>query len=50
MKVSLCGEDKCCPAIEVGRDSIKIGERGNMCILKKREWNTLKEKIIKGEI
>ncbi|MBW2983549.1 hypothetical protein KY361_00360 [Candidatus Woesearchaeota archaeon] len=50
MKVSLCGGDKCCPAVEVGRDSVKIGERGNMCVLKKKEWDTLKEKVIKGEI
>lgn len=48
--VSLCGGDKCCPVVEMGSDCVKIGEKGNMCRLKKREWNSLREKIIKGEL
>ncbi len=50
MKVSLCCGSKCCPAVEIDSDFVKIGETGNMCKLKKKEWNTLKEMILKGEI
>ena len=46
----LCGEKGCCPVIEVGKSDVKIGEEGNLCILKKSEWNTLVSKIKSGEI
>ena len=50
MKVYLCGEKGCCPYVEVGENTITIGEEGNMCILTKKEFEALKEKIIKGVI
>lgn len=48
--VSLCGTCKCCPAVEVGEDHVKIGEEGNLCTLKKSEWKILVEKIMSGEL
>lgn len=48
-KVKLC-VDESCPVVEVGEDSIKIGEKGNLCVLKPAEWKVLKEKIISGEL
>ncbi len=50
MKVYLCGEKGCCPYVEVGEETVIIGEEGNMCTLSKDQFNALKEKIIKGEL
>ncbi len=50
MKVYLCGEKGCCPAVEIGKSDVKIGEEGNMCTLKKNEWTALKKMVIKGKI
>lgn len=50
MKTYLCPGKGCCPAVEIGRRDVKIGEKGNLCTLNKREWATLKGKIAKGEI
>lgn len=47
---NLCGKDGCCPVVEVGANSVKIGEEGNLCALKKSEWEALKTKIRSGEI
>lgn len=47
---NLCGKKGCCPVVEVGADIVKIGEEGNLCILKKSEWETLKLKIKSGGI
>ena len=46
----LCGEKGCCPVVEVGKSEVMIGEEGNLCVLKKSEWNTLILKIKSGEI
>lgn len=50
MKIYLCGDKGCCPAVEIGKTYVKIGEKGNLCTLKKSEWTALKRKVIKGEI
>ncbi|MBI2831714.1 MAG: hypothetical protein HYX79_05610 [Chloroflexi bacterium] len=47
--VELCREGSCCPVVKIGKDRVEIGEEGNLCVLKKEEWETLKEKILKGE-
>jgi hypothetical protein len=47
---SLCDKDSCCPVVEVGESTVKIGESGNMVTLKRREWDTLVKKIKSGEI
>ena len=48
--VNLCGEQSCCPVIKIDNDKIEIGEKGNLCVLKKSEWETLKKKILDKEI
>lgn len=47
--VNLC-QKTCCPRVEIGEDYVKIGEAGNICTLKKEEWASLKEKVLKGEL
>jgi len=50
MKVmELCGSGHC-PAVKIEDDRIEIGEEGNLCVLSKREWKTLKAKILGREI
>lgn len=39
-----------CPVVEISDDEVKIGEEGNLCTLKKSEWNTLVEKVKSGEL
>lgn len=48
--VSLCDDCEKCPVVEVSNDLVKIGEKGNLCTLKKEEWETLRRKIINGEL
>jgi len=48
--IYLCGEKGCCPVVEICENKVKIGEKGNLCTLKKEEWNTLISKIKSGEI
>lgn len=49
-KVTLCGEKGCCPTVEIYDDEVKIGEDGNICVLKKKQWKSLVEKIKSGEL
>ncbi len=48
--VNLCGEQSCCPVVKIGEEHVEIGEEGNLCHLKKSEWETLKKKILDKEI
>lgn len=48
--VKLCREGSCCPVVKVTDEYVEIGEKDNVCILKKTEWQTLKEKILEGEL
>lgn len=47
---NLCSKGGCCPIVEVGGSTVRIGEEGNRVELKKSEWNTLVQKIKSGEI
>jgi hypothetical protein len=47
--VNLC-EKGCCPRVEIGEDFVRIGEADNTCTLKKEEWASLREKVLKGEL
>jgi len=47
---NLCGTKGCCPVVELGQKYVRIGEKGNLCTLKKAEWNALVGKIKSGEI
>ncbi len=40
-KVSLCPACGACPAVEVDGDEVRIGEAGNLVVLRKEEWNVL---------
>lgn len=49
--VSLCGACEHCPVVKIGDDErIEIGEKDNLCILTKGEWETLKQMVLDGEI
>ena len=48
--VSLCREGSCCPVIKITDEEVEIGEKGNICVLTKEQWETLKEKILKKEL
>ncbi|MDP6459828.1 MAG: hypothetical protein QF829_03445 [Candidatus Hydrothermarchaeota archaeon] len=47
--VNLC-EKGCCPRVEICADFVRIGEEDNTCTLKKGEWASLREKVLKGEL
>jgi len=47
--VSLCGSGHC-PVVKIDDERVEIGEKGNVCVLTKTEWETLKEKIVNKEI
>jgi hypothetical protein len=42
-----CGE---CPEVEFVGDQVRIGEAGNLAVLKKDEWNILVEMIQSGQL
>ncbi len=48
--VNLCQEGSCCPVVKIKDEQIEIGEAGNLCVLKKDEWEVLKKKVINGEL
>jgi hypothetical protein len=44
---SRCGE---CPEVEFAGDQVRIGEAGNLAVLKKEEWNILVDMIQSGQL
>lgn len=48
--VTLCREGSCCPVVKITDDHVEIGEKDNLCILTKDEWETLKQKIMNKEV
>ncbi len=48
--VNLCKEGSCCPVIKIDDEHVEIGEKDNVCVLAKSEWETLKQKILNGEV
>ena len=48
--VNLCREGSCCPVVKLSDERVEIGEPGNLCVLTRTEWETLKSKIISKEI
>ncbi len=48
--VTLCREGSCCPVVKIADDHVEIGEKDNLCILTKGEWETLKRKIMNKEV
>ncbi len=47
--ISLCGSCSSCPVVKIGGEHVEIGEDGNLCILTKSQWETLKQKVLNGE-
>ena len=51
VKVTLCpagcGE---CPDVEIIGDEVRVGETGNLAMLKKDEWNVLVDLIQSGRL
>ena len=48
--IRLCREGSCCPVVKITDKQVEIGERDNICILTKEQWETLKDKILKKEL
>jgi hypothetical protein len=49
-KVSLCPACGACPEVDVREDEVRIGEAGNLAVLKEAEWNALVELIRSGQL
>ena len=47
--VTLCNAGSCCPVVKIKDTQVEIGEEGNLCVLTTEQWETLREKILKGE-
>jgi len=47
--VSLCGKGHC-PIVKIADARVEIGEKDNVCVLTKSEWEALKQKILNREI
>ncbi len=47
--VEMCGSGHC-PVVKLDDERVEIGEKGNLCVLTKSEWEVLKQKILNGEI
>ncbi len=47
--VNLCGSGHC-PVVKIADERIEIGEKDNVCVLTKTEWEVLKQKILDKEI
>ena len=50
LKVSLCPACSACPEVEIRGDEVRIGETGNLAVLKKDEWNVLVDLIRSGRL
>ena len=50
VKLSLCPACSACPEVEVGADQVRIGEAGNLAVLRKEEWNVLVDLIQTGQL
>ena len=50
LKVSLCPACSACPEVEIQGDEVRIGEAGNLAVLKKDEWNVLVVLIQSGRL
>jgi hypothetical protein len=51
VKVTLCPAGcGACPDVEITGESVRIGEAGNLAVLKKDEWNLLVDLIHSGQL
>ena len=50
-KITLCPAGcGACPDVEIVGEEVRIGEAGNLAVLKKDEWNLLVELITSGQL
>jgi hypothetical protein len=49
-KMSLCPACTACPEVEIVGAEVRIGEEGNLAVLKASEWNVLVELIRSGQL
>lgn len=50
VKLSVCPACTACPEVEIVGGEVRIGEAGNLAVLKKEEWNVLVELILEGDL
>jgi hypothetical protein len=50
VKMSLCPACTACPEVEIAGAEVRIGEAGNLAVLKKEEWNVLVDLIQSGQL
>lgn len=50
LTVSLCPACSACPEVETIGDEVRIGEAGNLAVLKKDEWNVLVHLVRSGQL
>jgi hypothetical protein len=48
--IKLCRQGFCCPVIKITDEKVEIGEKENLCVLTREQWEILKEKILSQEI
>jgi len=49
-KMSLCPSCVACPEVEIIEGEVRIGEAGNLAVLKAEEWNVLVDLIQSGQL
>lgn len=50
-KITLCPAGcGACPDVEIAGNEVRIGEEGNLAVLKKDEWNLLVDLIQAGQL
>ena len=49
-KFSLCPSCTACPEVEIVGSEVRIGEAGNLAVLKQAEWNILVDLIQSGAL
>ena len=50
LKMSLCPSCINCLEVAIEGDEVRIGEAGNLAVLKKDEWNVLVDLIQSGQL
>jgi hypothetical protein len=51
IKITLCPAGcGACPDVEIAGEQVRIGEAGNLAVLKRDEWNLLVELIQSGQL
>jgi hypothetical protein len=50
LKLSLCPACSACPEVEIRGEEVRIGEAGNLAVLRKDEWNVLVRLIHSGQV